>query len=213
MAAENGQTRSSMDSSMSNSADIFNLMDNLLPRADCVEMVEPDELQRLYAGIGMPSLRVMELSGQARGVNYLEIREANPLLGLPLPWALATRHGTSASYTATSPSLPVLRISYRCCPRRWRPSCCTPPFRCRSGKAHQWFAQGRSFAGSQRARSGGKWLVGAASLKGFLDRLFLRPGEHKALATRGGGLPCAGRPLPDPHYLDICINRGRVAPP
>jgi hypothetical protein len=39
MAAENGQTRSSMGSSMSNSADIFNLMDNLLPRADCVEMV------------------------------------------------------------------------------------------------------------------------------------------------------------------------------
>ncbi|MCQ4227537.1 hypothetical protein VF687_13080 [Stutzerimonas sp. Brlt_13] len=92
MAAENGQTRSSMGSSMSNSADIFNLMDNLLPRADCVEMVEPDELQRLYAGIGMPSLRVMELSGQARGVNYHEIREANPLLGLVDPIIIRNRY-------------------------------------------------------------------------------------------------------------------------
>lgn len=77
---------------MSNSADIFNLMDNLLPRADCVEMVEPDELQRLYAGIGIPSLRVMELSGQARGVNYLEIREANPLLGLVDPIIIRNRY-------------------------------------------------------------------------------------------------------------------------
>gem|GEM_PF-1256521 len=92
MAAENGQTRSSMGSSMSNSADIFNLMDNLLPRADCVEMVEPDELQRLYAGIGMPSLRAMELSGQARGVNYHEIREANPLLGLVDPIIIRNRY-------------------------------------------------------------------------------------------------------------------------
>jgi len=61
MAVENGQTRSSMGSSMSKSADIFNLMDNLLPRADYVELAEPDELQRLYVGVGMPSLRAMEL--------------------------------------------------------------------------------------------------------------------------------------------------------
>ncbi|WGG19133.1 hypothetical protein N5O82_18215 [Stutzerimonas stutzeri] len=63
MAAENGQTRSSMGSSMSNSADIFNLMDNLLPRADCVEMVEPDELQRLYAGRRQKLSATPDLSG------------------------------------------------------------------------------------------------------------------------------------------------------
>jgi len=48
---------------MSKSAEVFNLMDNLLPRAEDVELAGPDELQRLYAGIGMPSLRAMELSG------------------------------------------------------------------------------------------------------------------------------------------------------
>ncbi len=66
---------------MSKSAEVFNLMDNLLPRAEDVELAGPDELQRLYAGIGMPSLRAMELSGQA-GVTYHEIKAANPLLGL-----------------------------------------------------------------------------------------------------------------------------------
>ena len=91
MAVENGQTRSSMGGSMSKSADIFNLMDNLLPRADYVELAEPDELQRLYAGVGMPSLRAMELSGQA-GVNYHEIKGANPLLGLVDPIIIRNRY-------------------------------------------------------------------------------------------------------------------------
>jgi len=91
MAVENGQTRSSMGSSMSKSADIFNLMDNLLPRADYVELAEPDELQRLYVGVGMPSLRAMELSGQA-GVNYHEIKGANPLLGLVDPIIIRNRY-------------------------------------------------------------------------------------------------------------------------
>ncbi|MHB0762939.1 hypothetical protein ACYCFC_00825 [Stutzerimonas sp. NM35] len=60
---------------MSKSAEVFNLMDNLLPLAEDVDLAEPEELQRLYAGIGTPSLRVMELSGQARGVNCHEIRK------------------------------------------------------------------------------------------------------------------------------------------
>lgn len=47
-------------------------MDNLLPRAEHVEVVEPDELARLYAGIGTPSLRAIELSGLA-GVTYHEL--------------------------------------------------------------------------------------------------------------------------------------------
>lgn len=66
---------------MSKSADVFNLMDNLLPHAELVELAEPSELGRLYAGIGMPSLRAIELSGLA-GVTYHEIKAANPLLGL-----------------------------------------------------------------------------------------------------------------------------------
>lgn len=76
---------------MSKSADVFNLMDSLLPQAEYVELAEPDELQRLYAGIGMPSLRAMELSGQA-GITYHEIRAANPLLGLVDPIRIRARY-------------------------------------------------------------------------------------------------------------------------
>ncbi|MGA4323764.1 tetratricopeptide repeat protein [Ectopseudomonas hydrolytica] len=76
---------------MSKSADVFNFMDNLLPRADYVELAEPNELQRLYAGIGMPSLRAMELGGQS-GVTYHEIRAANPLLGLVDPIRIRNRY-------------------------------------------------------------------------------------------------------------------------
>lgn len=76
---------------MSKSAEVFNLMDNLLPHAEDVELAGPDELQRLYAGIGMPSLRAMELSGQA-GVTYHEIKSANPLLGLVDPIRIRNRY-------------------------------------------------------------------------------------------------------------------------
>ncbi len=76
---------------MSKSAEVFNLMDNLLPRAEDVELAGPDELQRLYAGIGMPALRVMELSGPA-GVSYHEIKAANPLLGLVDPIRIRNRY-------------------------------------------------------------------------------------------------------------------------
>lgn len=76
---------------MSKSAEVFNLMDNLLPLAEDVELAEPDELQRLYSGIGMPSLRAMELSGQA-GVTYHEIKAANPLPGLVDPIRIRNRY-------------------------------------------------------------------------------------------------------------------------
>lgn len=76
---------------MSKSAEVFNLMDNLLPLPEDVELAGPDELQRLYAGIGMPSLRAMELSGQA-GVTYHEIKAANPLLGLVDPIRIRNRY-------------------------------------------------------------------------------------------------------------------------
>lgn len=76
---------------MSKSADVFNLMDNLLPRDEQVDFARPSELVRLYAGIGMPSLRAMELSGQA-GVTYHEIKAANPLLGLVDPIRVRQRY-------------------------------------------------------------------------------------------------------------------------
>ncbi|MFI8743405.1 tetratricopeptide repeat protein [Stutzerimonas zhaodongensis] len=76
---------------MSKSAEVFNLMDNLLPLAEDVDLAGPDELQRLYAGIGMPSLRAKELSGQA-GVTYHEIKAANPLLGLVDPIRIRNRY-------------------------------------------------------------------------------------------------------------------------
>ena len=76
---------------MSQSADVFNILDSLLPRADLVELAEPDEILLLYAGIGMPSLRVMELSGQA-GITYHEIKAANPLLGLVDPIRIRNRY-------------------------------------------------------------------------------------------------------------------------
>lgn len=76
---------------MRQSADVFNILDSLLPRADLVELAEPDEILLLYAGIGMPSLRVMELSGQA-GITYHEIKAANPLLGLVEPIMVRSRY-------------------------------------------------------------------------------------------------------------------------
>ncbi|KRW65161.1 hypothetical protein AO735_08620 [Pseudomonas sp. TTU2014-096BSC] len=76
---------------MSKSADAFNLMDSFLPRADLVELVEPDEVLLLYAGIGMPSIRVKELGGKA-GNTYHEIKAGNPLLGLVDPTGLRNRY-------------------------------------------------------------------------------------------------------------------------
>ena len=76
---------------MSQSADVFNLMDSLLPRAEDLELASSDEMQHLYAGIGMPSLRAMELSGQA-GITYYDIKVANPLLGLVDPIRIRNRY-------------------------------------------------------------------------------------------------------------------------
>lgn len=76
---------------MSKSADVFNLMDILLPRAELVEFVEPGEALLLYAGIGMPSIRVPELVGKA-GNTYHEIKAGNPLLGLVDPIRLRIRY-------------------------------------------------------------------------------------------------------------------------
>lgn len=76
---------------MSKSAEVFNLMDSLLPQADLVELAKPDDTLRSYAGVGMPSLRVAELSRQG-GICYHEIKAANPLLGLVDPEGIRDRY-------------------------------------------------------------------------------------------------------------------------
>ena len=76
---------------MSKSPDVFNLMDSLLPQADMVELAEPNETLRLYAGIGLPSLRSLELSQQA-GISYHEIKTANPLRVLVDPAKVRNRY-------------------------------------------------------------------------------------------------------------------------
>ena len=77
---------------MSQSADVFNILDSLLPRADLVEFAEPDEILLLYAGIGMPSLRVLEFSGRKTGISYYEIKAANPLWVLVDPIKVRNRY-------------------------------------------------------------------------------------------------------------------------
>ncbi|MBX5576011.1 sel1 repeat family protein [Pseudomonas aeruginosa] len=77
---------------MSKSADVFNLMDSLLAPSDQVEITEPGEVQRLYAGIGMPALRTAELAEQSRLFTYHEIKAANPLLRLSDPIRLRRQY-------------------------------------------------------------------------------------------------------------------------
>lgn len=78
---------------MSKSAEVFNLMYDLLPPSDQVEIAVPGELQRLYAGVGMPALRIAELSEQNRLFTYHEIKAVNPLLELTDPTRLRLRYG------------------------------------------------------------------------------------------------------------------------
>lgn len=70
---------------MSKSVCVFNLLERLLPIPEQVVVVEPGEMQRLYSGVGIPSLRTAELVGQARFANLHEVKAANSLLGLVDP--------------------------------------------------------------------------------------------------------------------------------
>lgn len=78
---------------MSNSADVFNLIESLLPRSDQLTVVVPSEMQRLYSGIGMPSLRVTELAGNGSPLTYHQIKVANPLLNLTDPIRIRQHYG------------------------------------------------------------------------------------------------------------------------
>jgi TPR repeat protein len=70
---------------MSKSVCVFNLLERLLPIPEQVVVVEPGEIQRIYSGVGIPSLRTTELVGQARFANLHEVKAANSLLGLVDP--------------------------------------------------------------------------------------------------------------------------------
>lgn len=70
---------------MSKSVCVFNLLERLLPISEQVVVIESGEMQRLYSGVGMPSLRTMELAWQARFANLYEVKAANPLRGLVDP--------------------------------------------------------------------------------------------------------------------------------
>ena len=70
---------------MSKSVCVFNLLERLLPIPEQVVVVSPSEMQRLYSGVGIPSLRTAELVGQAGVANLHEVKTANSLLGLVDP--------------------------------------------------------------------------------------------------------------------------------
>lgn len=84
---------------MSKSVCVFNLLERLLPTPEQVAVVEPGEMQRLYSGVGIPSLRTAELVGQARFTNLHEVKAANSLLGLVDPIEI---HQTYASLRAAA---------------------------------------------------------------------------------------------------------------
>lgn len=78
---------------MSKSADVFNLIESLLPRGDQLTVVVPGEVQRLYSGIGMPSLRISELAGKGSLSTYHQVKAANPLLNMTDPIRIRQHYG------------------------------------------------------------------------------------------------------------------------
>lgn len=72
---------------MSKSSNVFNLVDGLLPQVAAIDIRQPGLLQMLYAGIGMPSLRIEEMATQGC-VTYCQIKAGNRLRSLYDPHAL-----------------------------------------------------------------------------------------------------------------------------
>lgn len=62
---------------MTKAGNVFNFIDGLLPDIDDVTITVPSELQFLYAGIGMPSLRILEVAQACQVVDYQGIKAAN----------------------------------------------------------------------------------------------------------------------------------------
>lgn len=64
---------------MTKSDNVFNLLDGLLPAIDDARISTPGEIQLLYTGVGMPSLRIIEVGRAADLTDYQAIKAANPL--------------------------------------------------------------------------------------------------------------------------------------
>lgn len=77
---------------MSKSSNVFNLVDGLLPQVAAIDIRQPGLLQMLYAGIGMPSLRIEEMATQGC-VTYCQIKAGNRLRSLydRMPYVSITR--------------------------------------------------------------------------------------------------------------------------
>lgn len=77
---------------MSESANVFNLLNEELPKENEIVIVIPDELQRLYVGIGMPSLRVMERLEAGKLTTLHECLVDHPLYSLVEPVEIRRRY-------------------------------------------------------------------------------------------------------------------------
>lgn len=69
---------------MTKSANVFNLIDGLLPVVDGAMISTPGKMQLLYAGIGMPSLRIIEVGRTVGLTDYQAILAANPIRNIAL---------------------------------------------------------------------------------------------------------------------------------
>ena len=64
---------------MTKSDNVFNLIDSLLPTIEAAMISMPGEIQLLYAGVGMPSLRALEVGHKHNLTDYQAIKAVNPL--------------------------------------------------------------------------------------------------------------------------------------
>lgn len=64
---------------MTKSDNVFNLIDCLLPAVSDTEISTPGEIQLLYAGVGMPSLRALDVGKKNSLTDYQAIKAANPI--------------------------------------------------------------------------------------------------------------------------------------
>lgn len=77
---------------MTGVTEAFNLIDGFLPAVQAIQFHQPGELQGLYAGVGMPSLRIAEVAHDRDFRTYHAIKAANSLLSLVEPMALHARY-------------------------------------------------------------------------------------------------------------------------
>ena len=79
---------------MTKDALVFNLLEGILPMVNGIRFFEPNDVLALYAGIGIPSLRILEIS-QANDfclATYYQIKAANPLRGMVEPGRLRVHY-------------------------------------------------------------------------------------------------------------------------